>query len=300
MCDLREEVVSASVIDKLHKSGKISLDSVIDDSCNFYLLKTADGIKTGLAGVFGNELVKVNTKDINFQGLKPRDARQACLFWALTQLDLVVALGSAGTGKTTVSLAYALNQMFRKDKPIVLCKPTVFVGQKSNAIGAIPGDHREKMEGYIESYLTSLRKILGESAEHHLYQMEEEQKLRFVPLELMRGQHFENCTMIIDEAQNTSPHELMSVISRVGDNSTVIVLGDPAQIDTGSRYRETGLHALCESDAFFESPFTTSIKLLGQYRGPMATLAAEVLAELQDDEDEDETLDSLLAKKINL
>jgi PhoH-like ATPase len=299
MYDLKEEIVSASVIDKIHKSGKISLDSIVDDSYNFYLLKTEDESKTALASVYGNELVKVNTKDINFQGLKPRDARQACMFWSLTKFDLFVALGSAGTGKTTVSLAYALNEMFRKDKPIVLCKPTVFVGQKSNAIGAIPGDHREKMEGYIESYLTSLRKILGDSAEHHLYQMEEEQKLQFVPLELMRGQHFENCTMIIDEAQNTSAHELMSVISRVGDNSTVIVLGDPAQIDTGTRYKETGLHALCESDAFFECPFATGIKLLGQYRGPMATLASDVLKELQEDE-EDDSLDNYFEKKIKI
>lgn len=305
MFDLQEVLATATQIDSLYKKNFLSLDILSDDSHNFYLLKTESGHKSALAAVVDDQLVRVNTKQIEYQGLKPRDAGQSCFFWALNNFDLVVGLGSAGTGKTTVSLAYALNQMFRKEKSIILCKPTVFVGQKSNALGAIPGDHREKMEGYIDSYMTALRKILGESAEHHLYQMEEDKKLQFIPMELMRGQHFENCTVIIDEAQNTSPHELMTVLSRVGEYSTVIVLGDPGQIDTGSRYKETGLHALCESDAFFECPFATGIRMTGQYRGPMATLADNVLKELSaknDDEmdEKDELLENILKKRIKL
>lgn len=280
MFDLQEVITTKKVIDRLYRTNKLELDILADNTHNFYLLKTENGTQSGLVANLGDELALVSTKSIEYQRLKPRDVGQSCFFWALSNFDMVVGLGSAGTGKTTVSLAYALNQMFRHDKTIILCKPTVFVGQKSNALGAIPGDHREKMEGYIDSYMTALRKILGESAEHHLYQMEEDKKLIFVPLELMRGQHFENCTIIIDEAQNTSPHELMTTISRVGEHSTVIVLGDPAQVDTDCRFKETGLHALINSDAFFDCPFASGVKMTGQYRGPMATLADNVLKEI--------------------
>ena len=290
MLELQTVECSKKKIDELHKTGSLNIeDYTLNPDSNYFLFKGQEG-SSGIACANDGSLTRVNVKGIQFSNMKPRDITQSCFFHALKNFELVVGLGAAGTGKTSLSLAYALHQLFRKDKNIVLCKPTIFVGQKSNAIGAIPGDHREKMAGYIDSYLVSMRKILGESAEHHLYQMEEEGKLQFQPLELVRGMHFEDTVLIVDEAQNCSPHELMSIISRVGENSTCIVLGDPSQIDSGARWKETGLFALVCSDSFFDSEFAVGVKLTGQYRGPMATLAANVLKELH--ELEDRSIDS--------
>jgi predicted ribonuclease YlaK len=152
---------------------------------------------------------------------------------------------------------------------------------KSNAIGAIPGDHREKLEGYMDSYMIAMRKIVGETFEHHLYQLEEENKILFKPFELLRGQHFENAVVIIDEAQNTTPHELLTAISRVGESCTLVIMGDPLQIDTELESGETGLDKLIESDAFYNSDLVAGIQLTAQYRGPLAQLAAEILEELR-------------------
>lgn len=286
MLDLTTITVDRNVINKLYKSGEVKTDlvdpNIETEELFFVLFKTEDNSQSALAHYEGEFFVLVNTKDVSYQGFSPRDASQSCLFWALKELDLIVAIGGAGTGKTTVSMAYAIRQMYRADKSLVLCKPTVLVGRSSTAIGTIPGDHREKMAGYIDSYLTPLKKIFGSTFEHHLYEYEEEEKILFKPIELMRGQHFEDTILIIDEAQNTTPHELMSVISRAGTGCKVIVLGDQSQIDQAHPWNESGLYALVNSTAFQSCEFASGIRLTGQYRGPMATLAADVLTELHE------------------
>lgn len=290
MFDLAQLVVEAKEIDQFYRAGEIENKEADALPNYFFCLKTEDGKQSALA-YYDDELEKltlIKTKDLQYQGFKPRDGAQSCLFWALKRNDLIVGLGSAGTGKTTVALAYALNELHRNAKDIVLCKPTTFVGMKSNAIGAIPGDHREKLEGYMDSYFTAMKKIMGETFEHHLYQLEEEGRIYFKPFELLRGQHFENCVVIIDEAQNTTPHELLTAVSRVGANSTLIILGDPDQIDSGLKREETGLWKLIHSDAFGECPFAVGIKLTAQYRSAMAHLAQEIIEELREKEQEDE------------
>lgn len=284
MFELAEIITTSENINALYKKGKIKLDKAADYTNFFFILKDDTGKHSALA-YYNDELdllELVRTKDLAYQGFSPRDSAQSCLFWALKRFDLIVALGAAGTGKTTVALAYALNEVFRNGRDLVLCKSTAFVGVTSNAIAAIPGDHREKLEGYMDSYMIAMKKIMGETFEHHLYQLEEEGRIQFKPFELLRGQHFENAVVIIDEAQNTSPHELMTAISRVGAGCTLIVMGDPDQVDTQQMPDETGLYALINSDAFAEFPLGVGVQLTAQYRGPLAQLAAEILVEVRD------------------
>ena len=291
MFQIIQRSAEPSFINRLYKRKRLELRELSEqdqeswESCesSFYLLKSESTGQSALALFWGDDVVElVETKGIEFKGSTPRDAPQACMFHSLRTRQLTVVLGEAGTGKTTIALAYALHQLFKKDKNIVLCKPTVFVGLKSNAIGAIPGDHREKMAGYIDSYLTSMRRILGDTFEHHLYELEEEGRITFQPLELVRGQQFEKSVVIIDEAQNTSPHELMSVISRLDETSTCVVLGDPYQVDLGLSFSETGLGALVESEALEFSDISAGITLTTNFRGPLALLASEVLKEVAD------------------
>lgn len=289
MFDLPEIVVSVEDINRFYVKGTMTCGDAERSPNYFFILKTANGAQSALA-YYNDELQKLEllkTKDLAFQGFKPKDAAQSCMFWSLKHMDLVVAMGPAGTGKTTVALAYALQEVFRNGKDLILCKPTVFVGQKSNAIAAIPGDHREKLEGYMDSYMIAMKKIIGETFEHHLYQLEQEGRIQFKPFELLRGQHFENAIVVIDEAQNTTPHELMTAISRVGSGCSLVILGDPKQVDTGLKREETGLRALVDSDAFGECPFAVGIELTAQYRGPMAELAAQVLDEIYEKEEDE-------------
>lgn len=279
--------VDAALINLLYKRKRIDFRdlsgrdhevlSTLDEQ--FYILRSSTG-QSALALCGGDETIDlVDTKGLTFRGLEPRDAAQSCMFYSLKTRQLTVALGEAGTGKTTIALAYALDCLFKRNMKIVLCKPTVFVGVKSNAIAPVPGDHREKMAGYIESYMTAFRRLLGDTFEHHLYELEENGQIIFQPLELVRGMQFENAVVIIDEAQNTSPHELMSVLSRIDESCRTIILGDSCQVDTLTPFTETGLGVLVDSNEFAECDFAAGIMLTHNYRGPMALLAAGVLRE---------------------
>lgn len=278
MLEIRELEADGRLIDKLFKHGEVDSPSHHIWESHFAIVRSTDG-KSALVCDHGDTWELVKSDDLKCLGISPKDAGQKCMMWALNNYDLVVATGGAGTGKTTIALAWALHQVFRNGKKLVLSKPTTFVGGKSNAIAATPGTHREKLEGYIDSYLGAMRKIIGDTFEHHLYQLEEEGKLVFQPLELMRGLNFENSIVILDECQNTSPMELMTALSRVGQHSTCILMGDLAQVDSSMRRHETGLWTLVESESFQESEVGVGVKLTGQYRGPLATLAADVLEE---------------------
>ena len=287
MFEVKNYEVSSKSINKLYKFKRLAvselekeLEEQVDTNCNFVNLYSTPTKQSILAHIEGGEtLICMETKDLNFQGFKPRDREQSCYFWALKNKQAIFCFGAAGTGKTSIALAYGIRQIFKNDMKLILCKPTIFVGKKSNAIAAVPGDERDKLAPYIDSYMPGIKKILGRNAEDFVFEWEEKDLLEFRAIELMRGQHFENCTLIIDEAQNLSLHELASVLSRVDETSKVIVLGDPAQIDTGENWLTTGLSMVSNSDAAFYSDLTSMIKLKKQYRGPMAALCQDILEE---------------------
>lgn len=290
MLEIRVIETDASLINSLYSKKRLLLSDLEGsglwveefDEEQFYILRSGTG-QSALALCWGGESLElVDSKGLTFKGAEPRDAAQSCMFYSLKTRQLTVALGEAGTGKTTIALAYALDSLFKRGMKIVLCKPTVFVGVKSNAIAPVPGDHREKMAGYIESYMTAFKRLLGDTFEHHLYELEESGQIIFQPLELVRGMQFENAVVIIDEAQNTSPHELMSVLSRIDESCRTVILGDSCQVDTLTPFDETGLGALVNSDEFAKCDFAAGITLTHNYRGPMALLAAGVLREYSD------------------
>lgn len=281
------EDIDPSLINTLFKQRRINRDEVVsiyEDMGGFFLLR--NGSQSALVCALGDHLHLIDSKELVFQGVKPLDALQTCLFWGMNNLDLMVGLGLAGSGKTFLSVAYALHQLFKKEKKIVLLKPTIFVGGRSNAIGTVSGDIREKLAPYIESWLTHFYKILGKNCEHFLYQFEEEKKVEFSAIELCRGRHFENSIVILDEAQNLSVHELLSVISRVADSSQLILLGDPQQVDTKRKWKESGLYQMLETDTFFTSEDANGIRLETTYRGRLSELASEILYELNEDQEE--------------
>ena len=222
-------------------------------------------------------------KNKTLNGFSPKDVRQAIYFNLLVEeeFDIVVALGAAGTGKTTIALAHALSDYFTYKKNIYLCKPTHLVQSHDNHVfGPVPGDMQDKYAPYIGSFEIVLNKVMGQNGKSYLENMINKKHLQFMPVEFTRGCTFENCTFILDECQNLSWHELKTVLSRIGEDSKIILCGDPNQIDAGFAYRDSGLHTLVNSESFMDSDFTSIIKLIKQYRGRIPDLIYNVDKEI--------------------
>jgi len=287
MLEIETISVDASLVDKLHRAGEIQADELAGEEVlsGYLLLRTETG-QSALAVAVGPSVLRVVDPPV-YCGIKPRDKQQVCFLHAVQQFNLSVALGGAGTGKTTLALAYAIHRLMKEDRTVVLCKPTRLVGGASDAWGTLPGGTEEKMQPYMESFLFPLRKLLGDSTQMYMDKWVQQGKVIIQPLETIRGMSFENCTVILDEFQNCTAHELLSFVSRVAENSKCILLGDPSQIDIDCKWRDTGAAQFLTSGAFFHSKIAKGVKLTAQYRGPLAQLAADVLAELNGEEEED-------------
>lgn len=222
-------------------------------------------------------------KSQSLEGITPKDSKQAAFQDSLLQegILLSVGLGAAGTGKTTIAMSYALHRFITEGKSIVLTKAATFVGS-AKAFGPVPGDVQEKYAPFLASYTIVLEKILGNRAGHFLQKMQDKGHLKFLPIEYVRGCTFEDCTFIIDEAQNLTWHETNSVVSRIGEGSKAILLGDLNQIDTRESKETSGLSQLCGSTAFLSSEITSVVTLKTQYRSKIAELVINVDEELRE------------------
>ena len=225
-------------------------------------------------------------KNKTINGFSPKDLRQViyCNLLEEKSVCIIAALGAAGTGKTTLALAKAIADYFSFKKKVYLCKPTHLVRSHENQVfGPVPGDMQEKYAPYIGSFEIVLNKILGAAGKDYLQAMLDKKHIEFMPVEFTRGCTFENCTFILDEVQNLTWHELKTVLSRIGDDSKIILCGDPNQIDAGFKYKESGLYTLLNSNPFQDSQFTSRIDLTKQYRGRIPDLIYNIDKDLNKD-----------------
>jgi phosphate starvation-inducible PhoH-like protein len=156
----------------------------------------------------------------------PRSARQAAYIRALTDNELVFALGPAGTGKTYIAVAHAVQQLLqgRVDR-LVLSRPAVEAGER---LGFLPGDLREKVDPYLRPLYDALHDMLpGDQVMKRL----ESGEIEVAPLAFMRGRTLANSYVILDEAQNCTPMQMKMFLTRLGENSCMAVTGDPSQVD---------------------------------------------------------------------
>lgn len=281
MYSCNEAIVPAEAVCSLERlePTRIELNWELSPPVNgFCLFVDSDRPKhKTIARHLGGDMWLAITPAEPIHGLTSRDKHQAAFLDCLLNDDigLSVGIGPAGTGKTTLALGYALRRWELEDKRIVLSKSTAMVG-KGRAFGPVPGTEADKYAPFLNSYKIILRKLYGSRSESFFDGMQKKKHLQFRPVEFVRGDTYENCTFILDEAQNLEWHELNTLVSRIGEGSKLIVLGDLNQIDTRMRRTESGLYKLISAPPFQYNSISSCNELVTQYRSPMCALAAEV------------------------
>jgi PhoH-like ATPase len=201
---------------------------------HYYILKS--GKKSVLAFYNSANGMVEHVEKRNAYGVKPRNAEQAFAIHAVLkpEIKLVSMQGVAGTGKTLIALAAALEQK-REYKQIYLARPIVPLSNKD--IGYLPGDIKSKLNPYMEPLWDNLKFIQNQYSENDkeyskITEMVTNEKLVITPLAYIRGRSLSNICFIVDEAQNLTPHEVKTIITRAGENTKIIFTGDIHQIDT--------------------------------------------------------------------
>jgi phosphate starvation-inducible PhoH-like protein len=162
--------------------------------------------------------------------IKPKTPNQKKLVQLVKENDLVFALGPAGTGKTYISVAFAVKALKNKQvKKIIITRPAVEAGEN---LGFLPGDLKEKIDPYLRPIYDALNDMIP--FEKLRYYMERE-IIEIAPLAYMRGRTLNNAFILLDEAQNTTPMQMKMFLTRMGPESKMIVTGDTSQIDLPSR-----------------------------------------------------------------
>ncbi len=274
--------ITKEFIDKLYKQTKIPASEIEEFeliSNHYYILQTEEG-SSGLAyyNPFENVLEKINKHAA--YGIKPRNAEQAFALHALMnpEVKLVSIYGVAGTGKTLLALAGALQQR-KIYKQIYLARPIVPLSNKD--LGFLPGDIKSKIDPYMQPLWDNLKFIQHQYKETDkqfklINQMLDEEKLLISPLAYIRGRSLSDIIFIVDEAQNLTPHEVKTIITRAGENAKFIFTGDIRQIDTPYLDEQSnGLSYLV--DRLKGQKLFTHIKLQKGERSELANLANELL-----------------------
>ena len=213
-------------------------------------------------------------------GIEPRNAEQIFALDALLrpEVQLVTLTGRAGTGKTLLALAAALEQR-RTYHQILLARPVVPMGNRD--IGFLPGDVKSKLDPYMQPLWDNIsvirHRLSPESKEHKaLAEMIEHEKIEIAPLAYIRGRSLDHVFFIVDEAQNLTPHEVKTIITRAGEGSKVVFTGDIHQIDTPYLDSQSnGLTVLI--DRMKEQDLFAHVNLLKGERSHLAELASTLM-----------------------
>jgi len=166
------------------------------------------------------------------------------------QTQLVLCHGIAGTGKTYVSIYKALQDVLRRGTPydkLIIINPTVDVGNEDK-LGFLPGELSSKIQQYNESTFTILDKIIGKDKAGKMIQ---DNKIEIGVLNFLRGVNLENCYVILDEAQNVSPMQIKTLLTRISENCKMIIQGDMSQCD---KYKTNGVTNY-EKSGFYDAWF---------------------------------------------
>ncbi|MBU3663204.1 MAG: PhoH family protein [Bacteroidetes bacterium] len=275
------EKVKASVIDEIYTKGFANSELALKGKAianHFYILKNNSNSVLTWFNPETEALERVNKTGA--YGIKPRNSEQAFAMHAVLNpaIKLVTIQGVAGTGKTLLALAAALEQKssFRQ---IFLARPIIPLSNKD--IGYLPGDIKSKINPYMEPLWDNLKLIQNQWKEtdkeyQKITDMINQEKLVVTPLAYIRGRSLSNIMFIIDEAQNLTPLEVKTIITRAGEGTKVVFTGDIFQIDTPYLDSQSnGLSYLI--DRVKDNPLYAHITLEKGERSELANLANTLL-----------------------
>ncbi len=155
-----------------------------------------------------------------------RSEKQSEYIKALKENDIIMALGPAGTGKSFLAVSVAITLLMEKKiDRVILSRPAVEAGEK---LGFLPGDMKEKVDPYLRPLYDALYELFGADK---IDKKIESGEIEIAPLAFMRGRTLKNCFAILDEAQNATETQIKMFLTRIGENSKLVVNGDPSQVD---------------------------------------------------------------------
>ncbi len=276
------ENFSPEIIERLYQQGSISLLEMnwqhVPEANECFILR---GSTSSVLARYNATEKKINRIEKHTAyGIKPRNAEQTFSLDVLAdpEIKLVALTGKAGTGKTLLALAAALEQ-HKNFEQILLARPIVALSNRD--LGFLPGDAMEKINPYMQPLYDNLGVIKHafnpRSPEYQkLEELQKEDRLVITPLAYIRGRSLSNVYFIIDEAQNLTPHEIKTIITRAGEGTKMVFTGDLQQID--SPYldiRSNGLSYLTEK--MRNQDIFAHINLLKGERSYLAELASNLL-----------------------
>ncbi len=273
--------IDAEVIREIFTRGSVEENGLLGDkkeTNGYYILKNG---KTSSLAFYNHQSDQIERIEKEFvYGIKPKNAEQAFAFHALLNPDvkLVAMQGVAGTGKTLLALASALEQN-KKFNQVILARPLVPLSNKE--IGFLPGDADDKIGPYMEPLWDNLKFIKSQFGENEkkykaILEMEQTKRIVITPLAFIRGRSLSNIMFIIDEAQNLTPHEVKTIITRAGENTKIVFTGDVHQIDTP--YLDENSNGLAYLiDRLKGQPLFAHVRLEKGERSELANLANDLL-----------------------
>ncbi len=273
--------IDKSLIDNIYENGYCEASEVLDElpkGNHYYILKNG---KSSILTYYNPILGRIErVEKRSAYGITPRNAEQVFALHAIMNDDikLVSLSGVAGTGKTLLALSGSIEQK-KQYRQIYLARPIVPLSNKD--IGYLPGDIKSKLNPYMEPLWDNLKLIQNQFKEtdrdyKKITEMVEQEKLMISPLAYIRGRSLSNICFIVDEAQNLTPHEVKTIITRAGENSKFIFTGDIYQIDTPYLDSQSnGLSYLI--DKMKDHPIHSHITLEKGERSELADIANELL-----------------------
>jgi len=231
----------------------------------------------------GKKQFELVPKEQGVWGIRPRNPEQRLALSLLQNptISVVTLSGKSGTGKTLLALAVGLQQMMVDNvySRMLVSRPIFPMGRD---MGYLPGDTQEKLSPWMHPIFDNLELLINNSTSKSgskrssYHELMDRGLLVVEPLTYIRGRTIPNQYMIVDEAQNLTPHEMKTIVTRVGEGTKIVLTGDPNQIDnTEVNLSSNGLSTLVES--FKDSPLSGHVRFTRGERSLLAELAATIL-----------------------
>jgi len=198
--------------------------------------ESTNNSSNSVSGLFHDSLIHIPH---GIRRIYPRTKNQAVYIQGMREHEICFCVGPAGTGKTFLAIAHALQMLLsKKMRKLVLTRPVVEAGEN---LGFLPGDLAQKIDPYLKPLYDAMESLVPYDV---INRMEETRSIEIAPLAYMRGRSLNDCIVILDEAQNTTKEQMKMFLTRIGTGTRAIITGDTTQIDLPRKTESGLLHAL--------------------------------------------------------